>query len=260
MSRRSLGFVAGLVTALLSATAPVFAADAAAPAAFIGPPPAPTAVPAAPAAVLPPPAAPVAALPRPAPSSGWLRSSSRPATKKLETREPMSPLRVGGMLILVAALGGGAYYVRRRRQGGSPLPTAAEKLRVLGSTRVGPKAFAVVAEVSGKRLLLGVTDQSVNTLAWLDAEPAELDDRELGSRPSRPAPTRREADESVQGPSGFLRVLRNAVGSGERAVAVDEIAKQTRDEVTISRRGKAEHNEDLEGQVRGLARRRRDPS
>jgi hypothetical protein len=119
----------------------------------------------------------------------------------------------------------------------------------------------VVAEVSGKRLLLGVTDQSVNTLAWLDAEPAELDEREAPSRPSRPAPLRREPEESAQGPSGFLRVLRKAVGTGDaRAVAVDEIARQTRDEVTISRRGKAEHNEELEGQVRGLARRRRDQS
>jgi flagellar biogenesis protein FliO len=163
------------------------------------------------------------------------------------------------MLVLVSVLGGVAYYARRRRQV-RPAPTAAEKLRVLGSTRVGPKAFAVVAEVGGKRLLLGVTDQAVNTLAWLESDAAD-ESEQSETRASRPAPIRRDADEVAQGPGGFLRVLRSAVGSSDvGTVAADEVAKKTRDEVTISRRGKAVEGEELEGQVRGLARRRRDPS
>jgi flagellar biogenesis protein FliO len=255
MSRAVRNAFGAASAALLISTAALAAPDADPD--FIGPPPAPTAAPVpaalpapAPAAVLPTPAPRAAGSARP--TNAWLRQSPRPAPEKLETKASMSPLRVGAMLLVVAALGGAAFYARRRRQTGRALPRAEEKLKVLGSTRVGPKAFAVVAEVGGKRLLLGVTDQAVNTLAWLE-DGADEEERE--ERVSHPAPVRREADE---GPGGFLRVLRSAVGSGDaRKVAVDEIARSTRDEVTLSRRSKPESNDELEGQVKGLARRRR---
>jgi flagellar biogenesis protein FliO len=260
-------FCAASAALLVSASA--FAAEpyAAADPTLIGPPPPPVVAPPAPVAAAPaPPPAAVAAAPTPAPRAAgsarpapWLRQPARPAADKLETKAPMSPVRVGMMLLLVALLGGAAYYAHKRRKV-APAAVASEKLKVLGSTRVGPKALAVVAEVGGKRLLLGVTDQSVNTLAWLDSDDSEEGERASVERPSRPAPIRRDADEAVQGPSGFLRVLRKAVGSGERSVAVDEIAKRTRDEVTLSRRSKPESLEELEGQVKGLARRRREPS
>jgi flagellar biogenesis protein FliO len=268
MSRAIRGTFGAVAAALLVSTSALAAPDGALADApeFIGPPPPPVAAPAAAAPAVPVAPAPVAALPTAAPraagsaraTNAWLRQSARPAAEKLETKAPMSPLRVGAMLVLVAALGGGAYYARRRRKT-APVATASEKLRVLGSTRVGPKAFAVVAEVGGKRLLLGVTDQAVNTLAWLEDG---ADEEERADRASYPAPVRREADETLQGPSGFLRVLRSAVGSGDaRKVAVDEIANSTRDEVTLSRRSKPQSSDELEGQVKGLARRRRrDPS
>ena len=264
MRANRYGVLAALAATL--AVAPAIAAEASAgtsapvqaPAEPYGPPTA-GATPVAAPPVQPAPAAKPATPAAPA-TAAWLRQASRPAPKKLETRAGMSPWRVSIMLIAVAVLGGFAYYARRRKQA----PTAqsvTEKLKVLGSTRVGPKAFAVVAEVGGKRLLLGVTEQAVNTLAWLEADAADVEERSEPARASRPAPVRRDADEAVQGPSGFLRLLRNAVGSAEgRGVAADEIAKQTRDEVTLSRRGKPEVTDELEGQVRGLARRRRDPS
>jgi LPXTG-motif cell wall-anchored protein len=74
---------------------------------------------------------------------------------------------------IVALLGGGALVLQRRRRRESPLRPEEARLNLLSSTRVGPKAFAVSAEVGGRVLLLGVTDHSVTHLGWLD--PPELD-------------------------------------------------------------------------------------
>ncbi len=246
---------------------------------------------ASPVPVAPPAVAPAAAtVPVPAPaatppgaSPAWLRTDKPVAKRPLELQQGPSPLRVGGMLLLVACLGGVAWYAKKKRQGAAPA-TPKAGLRVLGTTRVGAKASAVVVEVSGKRLLLGVTDQNVSTLAWLDDEPnAALDDaREangLGERMPRGA---YEADDvAAAGPSGFLRLLRNAVGSaavaspvaaqrvptrgvaargpaaGRQPAAVDELVQATRDEVRLSRR-EPEEPIAFEGQVMGLAKRRKE--
>jgi flagellar biogenesis protein FliO len=189
----------------------------------------------------------------------WLRKDKAPA-KPLATKDGPSPLRIGGMLLLVATLGGVAFYAKRKKQlPKASMPTG--QLRVLGSTRVGPKASAVVVEIAGKRILLGVTEQSVMNLAWLDDDAnAALEtneDTHLGARATSRA--RSVDDVAVAGPSGFLKLLRNAVGTGGSAkgAAVDEVARTTRDEVRISRR--VEPTEELlEGQVAGLTKRRRD--
>ena len=171
------------------------------------------------------------------------------------------------MLLLVAGLGGFAFYARKRGQKLAPGEHKAH-LRVLGTTRVGAKASAVVVEVAGKRLLLGVTDQAVSTLAWLDDEQnAAVDDsREASGVNQRGAQSL--DDVAAAGPSGFLKLLRNAVGTGAAQkpapasiprAAVDEVVKATRDEVRLSRREPPpEEPVAFEGQVMGLARRRKD--
>jgi hypothetical protein len=143
---------------------------------------------------------------------------------------------------------------------------------VLGSTRIGPKASAVVVEVAGKRILLGVTEHAVNNLAWLDDEASQAaDEREVSSTHATPA-ARSSLPPEAAGPSGFLKLLRNAVGSNaaRQASASDEIARTTRDEVRLSHREPAARREraaasafddDLvEGQVMGLVKRRKEPS
>jgi flagellar biosynthetic protein FliO len=176
-------------------------------------------------------------------------------------------MRVGSLLLVLATLGGVAFYARRRGKGSMPAAPNAE-LRVLGTTRVGPKASAVVVEVSGKRLLLGVTEQAVSTLAWLDDEPnAALDDGREASGVTARTPSGAQAvdDVAAAGPSGFLRLLRNAVGTrgvvapnaARPAAPVDEVVEATRDEVRLSRR-EPEESLTFEGQVLGLARRRKD--
>lgn len=69
-------------------------------------------------------------------------------------------------LLLLAGVIGGAVFVRRRRLTVS-VQSPAIKLEVLASTRISPKAHAVVASVGGRVMLLGVTDQSVRRLAWI---------------------------------------------------------------------------------------------
>lgn len=246
------------------------AAPAAVSAAVEAPVPAPAAAP-APAPV--PVAAPAPQAKAPAASPSWLRPDKPMAKPALETQHGPSPFRIVSMLLLVAGLGGVAMYARRKRQGAGPVE-AKGQLKLLGTTRVGPKATAVVVEVAGKRLLLGVTEQAVSTLAWLDDEAnTAVEEREPHGMPER-APAVRPADDVIaSNPSGFLKLLRNAVGSGARpGAAIDEVAQTTRDEVHLSSRREAPRREArpardaqeveepmaFEGQVMGLAKRRRE--
>jgi len=126
--------------------------------------------------------------------------------------------------------------------------------------------------VAGKRIRLGVTEHAVNNLAWLDDEPNQaLEEREASSSHAVPAVRASVAPEAA-GPSGFLKLLRNAVGSNtaRQVIASDEVARTTRDEVRLSHRGDsstrreraaASFDDDLlEGQVMGLVKRRKEPS
>jgi flagellar biogenesis protein FliO len=74
-------------------------------------------------------------------------------------------------LALLLALAGTAVWLRKRRAALGPLPEAEARLKVLASSRVGPKAFAVTASVGGRVMLLGVTDHNVSHLAWLESPP-----------------------------------------------------------------------------------------
>jgi len=257
-----------------AAPAAVSAAPAAVAAALAAPVPAPVAAPA------PQPAKAAAPAPQPnapAASPSWLRPDKPMAKPALETQRGPSPFRIVSMLLLVAVLGGAAMYARRKRQGGAPAENKGQ-LKLLGTTRVGPKATAVVVEVAGKRLLLGVTEQAVSTLAWLDDEAnAAVEEREPSGLAERVPAAHAVDDVVASNPSGFLKLLRNAVGSGARpVVAADEVAQTTRDEVRLStqretpkreaakrepsKREAREAEEPLafEGQVMGLAKRRRE--
>jgi len=240
----------------------------AAPSAAVSAPAAPeTAAPVVAPAPAAAPAAPPAAPAKPGASPSWLRPDKPMAKPALETQHGPSPLRVFSMLLLVAGLGAAALVARRKRQGKAQTEGKGQ-LKLLGTTRVGPKATAVVVEVAGKRLLLGVTEQAVSTLAWLDDEAnAAVDEREPSGVSERQASAARAVDDmAAAGPSGFLKLLRNAVGTGARpGAAIDEVAKTTRDEVRLSSRREAPRPQQdadepiaFEGQVMGLAKRRKE--
>jgi flagellar biogenesis protein FliO len=124
--------------------------------------------------------APVAVAPAQAPDASvataslarpWLRAAGKPMQAAIAPApEPSSPWRALGVLFVLGTLGGAAFVARKKRVTRPGLPESATRVRVLSSARIGPKANAVVAEVGGRVLLLGVTDTSVARLAWLDRD------------------------------------------------------------------------------------------
>jgi flagellar biogenesis protein FliO len=123
----------------------------------------------------------------------WLRDTTKPARAGdpgVAPAEPGgAPWRATAVLAVLSGLGVAALAARRRRPKTVALPESATRVRVLSSARIGPKANAVVAEVGGRVLLLGVTDTSVARLAWLDRDAApKLPRRATASAPVELAP------------------------------------------------------------------------
>jgi flagellar biogenesis protein FliO len=233
----------------------------------IGPPTAPTAVVAPPTSVAPTPQ-PTAALPagRGGPASpAWLASKPR-ATKAAATGEPALPSagRLVGLLVVVGTLGGAAVYLKRRGKPQSLRSAAPRRLSVVSSTRIGPKAHAVVVSVAGRQMLLGVTDASVKRLAFLDeleADPAE--ERAPAARPVQStarmaALAVRAAAADPQQSRSFAEVLKTAFQKREQPVASDAasiLAAETSDVVSGRPARASVTMLDVEGQAQGLIRR-----
>jgi flagellar biogenesis protein FliO len=104
---------------------------------------------------------------------GWLSSAGSDASPLATSSTPGSSAFTLLALLLVAGIGGAALWLQRRKKAASPASQIESRLTLLSSTRVGPKAFAVSAEVNGRVLLLGVTDHNVTHLGWL--EPPDLE-------------------------------------------------------------------------------------
>lgn len=196
----------------------------------------------------------------------WLRQETHG-----KSQPPPSVAGVLGKSLLVVVIIGaaGVFWVRRnRKQGTSALPLRGTHVRVLSNTVIGPKARVVVAEVRGRTILLGVTEQSVRRLAWIDddstdetrssssedAAPDEHRDRPKQARSSVPGPK-----DTVARSARFSEVLRDAVGikakrSTEPALV---LAQATRDQVTLSRQHHSSEDDyvDIEGQAAGLVSR-----
>ena len=104
----------------------------------------------------------------------WLAQRAAPAPELAPSKGPVV-VRSLAATALLAGLAAAALLLRKRR---SPIAALASDFRVdvLGTTRIGPKAHAVVAAVTGRVLLLGVTDGSVERLAWLDDVERDDDD------------------------------------------------------------------------------------
>ena len=88
-----------------------------------------------------------------------------------------------GVLLIAGLLGGTALYLRSKKHQAPKQKLA--QLRVVSSTKLGGRAQLVLAEVEGRKILLGVTDSSVRKLGWLeaDAQTAEEEEFALGPRP-----------------------------------------------------------------------------
>ena len=261
------GFHAAFVVAGLAVATPTLAE----PLSPMGPP---TAEEAAAQVVAAEPVAAVAA-PAPAPAAGpskppsWL--AARPAPKPVASGRSAIPSlgRMIGLLLVLGTLGVATLYFKRRGRGvETKRPPSPKRLSVVSSTRIGPKAHAVVISVAGRQMLLGVTDSSVKRLAFIDE--IEEEEREQEREPARRVGTsalrgaaiavRTVTPEPVK--PGFSDLLKAAFGKrpGANAPETDAasiLAAETQD--TVGGKPVAPTANvrmlDVEGQAQGLIRR-----
>ena len=182
-------------------------------------------------------------------SRNWLKADSQRQTdsSSLSSRTGIGKSIAG---ILLLGVCGYAAWRKARKVRVSTTP-ARTHIRVVGGTLVGPKARAVVAEVGGRLILLGVTERSVRKLAWLDASDDVVSESEqerktrTNAAGSNDAPAVRIPDpdrytfaqrrHDVQR-SKFSEVLRDAVGIKSRPF-VDPalvLAESTRDCINLT--------------------------
>lgn len=129
-------------------------------------------------------AAPVAAK-----QPAWL--AARPAPKAATGKSAMpSAGRMIGLVIVLGTLAVATLYLKKRNRGELKRSPAPKRLSVLSSTRIGPKAHAVVISVNGRQMLLGVTDSSVKRLAFIDELEEEREGRQYEAEPRLAVPGR----------------------------------------------------------------------
>ena len=153
-------------------------------------PPQPLAAP-APVSVQPP-AVTGAAAPVAAPAVPTVSSTATPETPEIavpssQTAALLARMQSGsltgyfealGVLFLALAILWALAWFFRRRGGG--FGSGHSTMRLIGRLSLGPKKWLVVADVYGKRMALGITDQQVTFLAELDTP------EERGALPGQP--------------------------------------------------------------------------
>ena len=211
-------------------------------------------------------------------SPTWL--APRAAAKKPKPLAAGPSVGLGrslAVLCLAGLLGGTALYLRHKK---NKAPIARQtQLRVVGSTKLGGRAQLVLAEVEGRRILLGVTDASVQKLGWLEPN-SELEEEPAASLAPRmvragvdlAGRVRAAAEPEPPAKRNFRDLLASAVGNIGRAGDDEEddsaaatLAAETHDTFTRSparasearrpeplRRAGAPQMIDLEGQAKGL--------
>jgi flagellar biogenesis protein FliO len=184
----------------------------------------------------------VAVLPSPAFAQAAEAPDASDAPRAWLSQRGQAPLgndRAGGSpsgaralfgLVAMAALAGGVMFWRKKRDRAVKTEQAGLMLEVLATTRLGPKAQAVVARVGKKVVLLGVTEHSVQKLAWLDGRKLTAPVAAL-PEPAGPVEPRAPVDPRPQAP-GFAQVIRDVLGRTPPARPADAavvLAEETRD-------------------------------
>lgn len=176
------------------------------------------------------------------PKRSWLRPSRETKEPKAESDSSSEWSWSLMAFVVLGGLAGAALVMKVRRGAPAPwLPPA--PVRVLSTTRLGPKSSLVTAEVYGRVLLLGVTEETVSELGWLDSssdaerEPEGEDGTDGARAPSAPP--------AAEASRGFGQVFGNVFRAGERKskevefrgnpnVAALIAARETRDVVTTN--------------------------
>jgi flagellar biogenesis protein FliO len=217
-------------------------------------------------------------------SPTWLAPKTGAKPPKAVAAGPSVGLgRSLAVLVFVSVLGGSAMYLRSKKN--KPVKARLAQLRVVSSTKLGGRAQLVLAEVEGRKILLGVTDNSVRKLGWMDAEAVEEEEFAPSARPRLVAAgadlgarSQRTAVEPAPAPAkrSFRDLLASAVGNlGNRPdddSAALTLAAETQDTFTRSTPRASEKRNadvlrkngnpqmiDLEGQAKGLLARLGEP-
>jgi flagellar biogenesis protein FliO len=203
------------------------------------------------------------AAPKPA-ASAWL--ASRPAPKAATGKSALPGTgRMIGLVLVLGTLAVATLYLKKRNRGEVKRAAAPKRLSVLSSTRIGPKAHAVVISINGRQMLLGVTDSSVERLAFMDELEEERDEREHEPELRLAVPGRlaaqaaRAATPPEPGQSrGFAEMLKTAFRKPTPAPDADAallLAAETHDVVGGKPVVSNVRMLDVEGQAQGLIRR-----
>jgi len=207
----------------------------------------------------------------PSASRDWLRADTQHQAGA-STISSRSGIGKSVAAVLLVGIGGYAVWRRKRAVKVSVTPNRTH-IRVVSGTLVGPKARAVVAEVGGRLILLGVTEQSVRKIAWLESVADSDAERASGTEISAKAPdssdprlakisssTRSTSSPRRQDPprSKFSEVLRDAVGIKSHRVTEPALvlADSTYDRISLSSSKDSSRSVspliDIEGQAAGL--------
>ncbi|SMF36548.1 Flagellar biosynthesis protein, FliO [Alteromonadaceae bacterium Bs31] len=128
-------------------------------------------------------------------SSASSQASERPAPPAVLAPTRVLGQVVFGLIIITVIILVLAWLAKRMGYGNT---SANGRMRILGNMPLGSREKAVLVEVNGKQLLLGVTAASVNCLHEFDA----LEHQQTSIEPSRPA----EAS-GTQDFSGYLKKI-----------------------------------------------------
>lgn len=150
------------------------------------------------------------------------------------------------VLLALAAVGGALWWLQRRARRGRGGAPAERPVRVLARQGIAAKAQVVIVEADGRRLLLGVTEHSVNVLrdtqigADADAAPA--------TDPTVPAaPSGLDTGNPAREPVDFATALERARSRQDAdPVAGAAASQRPRDE---HRRARASRGSALEGSI-----------
>lgn len=197
----------------------------------------------------------------------WLAQRGTSAALTTPAAAPSgSSVRVGAGVLLVAVAALAAWLFNKKRPRGSTSPSG-PRVEVLSSARIGPKAQAVVARVGSRVVLLGVTDGSVQRLAWLSRKDFGAPEPRAAAAPepgaaAAPAPAPEPGAPVTRSP-GFGEVLRDALGLSAPRLNDPALvlAASTRDVYTPARtearapRAEPADSVDVESQARGLVAR-----
>jgi flagellar biogenesis protein FliO len=201
----------------------------------------------------------------------WLAPHTTPKATQVAGGATVGLTRSLAVLALTAVLGGAAMYLRQKKT--KPPRKSSAALRVLGSTRVGQRGELVLAEVAGRKILLGVTDSAVRKLGWIDTDDQEQGNAVELARPrlvgQAAAGTRIPSEEPLERtfmPRSFRDVFKDALGGLGRSSddsAATQLAERTRDTFSRSQPTPAARQApvmvDIEGQAQGLLARLREP-